>query len=73
MGPVLDIHLFRIKLNLVEILLYLSLLHPSIQVGLKNIEETLHGFYVSKSFISQNVYKFAFVLCPGQHKHFEVC
>ena len=25
---------FRIKLNFVEILLYLSLLHPSIQVGL---------------------------------------
>ena len=34
MGLMLDIHLFRIKLNFVEILLYLSLLHPSIQVGL---------------------------------------
>ena len=34
MGSVLDIHLFRIKLNFVEILLYLALLHPSIQVGL---------------------------------------
>ena len=33
MGLVLDIHLFRIKLNFAEILLYLSLLHPSIQVG----------------------------------------
>ena len=33
-GLVLDIHLFRIKLSFVEILLYLSLLHPSIQVGL---------------------------------------
>ena len=33
-GLMLDIHLFRIKLNFVEILLYLSLLHPSIQVGL---------------------------------------
>ena len=34
MGLVLDIHLFCIKLNFVEILLYLSLLHPSIRVGL---------------------------------------
>ena len=34
MGLMLDIHLFRIKLNFVEILLYLSLLHHSIQVGL---------------------------------------
>ena len=39
MGLMLDIHLFRIKLNFVEILLYLSLLHPSIQVGLVNIED----------------------------------
>ena len=36
---VLDIHLFRIKLNFVEILLYLSLLHPSIQVGAVTIED----------------------------------
>ena len=35
MGLVLDIHLFRIKLNFVEILLYLSLLYLSIQVGLR--------------------------------------
>ena len=38
-GPVLDIQLFRINLNFVEILLYLALLHPNIQVELKNIED----------------------------------
>ena len=38
MGLMLDIHLFRIKLNFVEILLYLSLLHPSIQVGLGTLK-----------------------------------
>ena len=35
-GAYVDIYLFRIKLNFVEILLYLSLLHPSIQVGLQH-------------------------------------
>ena len=34
MGLALAIHLFRIRINFVEILLYLSLLRPSIQVGL---------------------------------------
>ena len=38
MGPVLDIHLFRIKLNLAGILLYLALLHPSIQVRLRTLK-----------------------------------
>ena len=38
MGLMLDIHIFRIKLNFVEILLYLSLLHPSIQVGLLTLK-----------------------------------
>ena len=33
MGPVLDIHLFRIKLNLAGILLYLAFYIPVLKLG----------------------------------------